>query len=225
MSSRMSYLPITRRYASDTPAVPLTRVTRMMRPSSIGPSIFSRTWITGSLLRILGSWSRVIFNAFRTRSASSSATSRCSGTNWCSNTLNLKGGLPGRLTVFHLACHPRASRAGPRGLSGTPRGPQGLLEHRTTRFLSARPCEGAAKSRMLFLGTVSSPSYLAELRALRLAAATCDSPPNRGLVLKFPVDGRPVRVRQPPGPHKYFRIHIKIDWCTMFYTPRPSHES
>src|SRR5437016_7149322 len=29
----------------------------------------------------------------------------------------------------------RASRAGPRGLSGTPRGPQGPFEPRTTRFL------------------------------------------------------------------------------------------
>src|SRR5206468_12109178 len=160
----------------------------------------------------------------RTRSASTSATSRCSGTNWCSNTLNRKGGLPGRPTVFHLACHPRASRAGPRGLSGTPRGPQGPFEPRTTRFLSARPCEGAAKSRMLFLGTVSSPSYLAELRALRLAAATCDFPPNRGLVLKFPVDGRPIRVRHPPGRHNYSKMQMKIDRCTMFYTPRPSRE-
>src|SRR5207237_185366 len=76
------------------PAVPLTRVTRMIRPSSIGPSIFSSTWITGSLFRIFGNWSRVILRAFRTRSASSSATSRCSGTSWCSNTLNLKGGPP-----------------------------------------------------------------------------------------------------------------------------------
>src|SRR3989442_3099749 len=224
MSSRMSYLPITRRYASDTPAVPLTRVTRIMRPSSIGPSIFSRTWITGSLLRIFGSWSRVIFNALSTRAASSSATSRCSGTSWCSNTLNLKGGLPGRPTVFHLACHPRASRAGPRGLSGTPRGPQGPFEPRTTRFLSAHPYGGAVKSRMLFLGTVFSPSYLAELRALRLAAATCDFPPNQGLVLKFPVDGPPVRGRHPPGPHNYFRTQMKIGRCTMFYTACPSHE-
>src|SRR5947208_460258 len=78
---------------------------------------------------------------------------------------------------------------------------------------------------MLFLGTVSSPSYLAELRALRLAAATCDFPPNRGLVLKFPVDGPPVRVRHPPGPHNYFRIQMKIDRSTTFYTQLPSNET
>ena len=43
---------------------------------------------------------------------------------------------------------------------------------------------------MLFLGTVRSPSYLAELRALRLAAATCDRLPNRAIVIKFAVVAR-----------------------------------
>src|SRR5439155_319720 len=101
-------------------AVPLTRVTRMMRPSSIGPSIFSRTWITGSLLRILGSWSRVIFNAFRTRSASSSATSRCSGTNWCSNTLNRKGGPPWATDRFPPGMSSAREPCGPAGTFGDP---------------------------------------------------------------------------------------------------------
>jgi len=45
---------------------------------------------------------------------------------------------------------------------------------------------------MLFLGTVRSPSYLAELRALRLAAATCDRLPNRALVIKFAVQRGPL---------------------------------
>jgi len=40
---------------------------------------------------------------------------------------------------------------------------------------------------MLFLGTVPSPSNLAELRALGLAAATCERVPQHALVIKFAV--------------------------------------
>src|SRR3989454_12712196 len=50
---------------------------------------------------------------------------------------------------------------------------------------------------MLFLGTVRSPSYLAELRALRLAAATCDRLRKRALVIKFAVRRGPPRWTSP----------------------------
>src|SRR6266487_2996200 len=74
--------------------------------------------------------------------------------------------------------------AGTFGASARSAGPVRTPDHPVS---SRSPVREAAKSRMLFLGTVPSPSYLAELRALRLAAATCDRSPNRALVLKFAV--------------------------------------
>src|SRR3990172_13439602 len=77
---------------------------------------------------------------------------------------------------------------GPAGTFGDPARPQGPFEPRTIWSHPTSREADVAKSQMLFLGTTRSPSNLAELRALRLAAAACDPLANRRLVLNFAVD-------------------------------------
>src|SRR6266571_3454609 len=72
---------------------------------------------------------------------------------------------------------------------------------------------------MLFLGTVPSPSYLAELRALRLAAATCDRSPNRALVLKFAVIEDVSRDRIASPVYNYIFVKIEVRRAQCFIRP------
>ena len=80
---------------------------------------------------------------------------------------------------FHLAClglaavRARGDFRGPRVAAGPVRTP----DHPVSFHIR----EDAAKSRMLYLGATRSPSYLAELRALGLAAAACDLFANKRL--------------------------------------------
>src|SRR5256886_58320 len=133
-----------------------------------------------------------------------------------------QGGPPWATDRFPPGMSSAREPCGPAGTFGAPARSAGPVRTPDHPVSFRPPVRGAVKSRMLFLGTVCSPSYLAELRALRLAAATCDLPPNRGLVLKFPVDRRRMGVRKPPGPHNYSILQMKIRRCTMFYTGRPS---
>src|SRR5439155_26928518 len=97
--------------------------------------------------------------------------------------------LPGRPFSAWHATRTRAVRA-----RGTFRGPRAFRRARSNPgppgFFPLSGEGRRLKPDALSRDGVCAPSYLAELRALRLAAATCDRLPKRAFVLKFAVDAK-----------------------------------